>query len=92
MLLMDEQGTVIQGFIPPGRIETYLPHMIAGSVYRLNKFYGSKSKTVYRVAEPNVTITFSWNSVLYDLEDCPVGSLKIGSGSIGTKNLKQPVI
>lgn len=47
--------------------------MIAGSVYRLNKFYGFKSKTVYRVAESSVTITFSWNSVLSVLEDSPVG-------------------
>ncbi|CAG7901102.1 unnamed protein product [Brassica rapa] len=72
MLLIDEQGTVIQGFIPPSRIDTYLPHMIDGSIYRLNKFYGSKSKIVYRVAELDVTIAFSWNFVLSDLEDCPV--------------------
>ncbi|CAN6809166.1 unnamed protein product [Brassica oleracea var. botrytis] len=65
-------GTVIQGFIPLSRIDTYLPHMIAGSIYRLNKFYGSKSKIVYRVAEPDVTIAFSWNYVLSDLEDSPV--------------------
>ncbi|XP_013639559.1 PREDICTED: uncharacterized protein LOC106344795 [Brassica oleracea var. oleracea] len=46
--------------------------MIAGSIYRLNKFYGSKSKIVYRVAEPDVTIAFSSNYVLSDLEDSPV--------------------
>ncbi|KAG2327860.1 hypothetical protein Bca52824_010588 [Brassica carinata] len=69
MLSIDEHGTVIQGFIPPGRIDTYLPHMITGSIYRLTNFYGSKRKNVYRVAEPSVTITFSWNSVLSDLED-----------------------
>ncbi|CAN6804369.1 unnamed protein product [Brassica oleracea] len=46
MLLIDGQGTVIQGFISPNRIETYLPHMFAGSVYMLNNFYGSKSKSV----------------------------------------------
>ncbi|CAN7046210.1 unnamed protein product [Brassica oleracea var. botrytis] len=55
-----------------GEIDTYLPHMIAGSIYRLNKFYGSKSKIVYRVAEPDVTIAFSSNYVLSDLEDSPV--------------------
>ena len=27
---------------------------------------------MYRVAEPDVTIAFSWNSVLSDLEDSPV--------------------
>ncbi|KAG2246682.1 hypothetical protein Bca52824_086310 [Brassica carinata] len=50
MLLIDEQcifshGTVIQGFISPGRIEKYLPKMKPGSVYRLNNFYGSSNKS-----------------------------------------------
>ncbi|CAN6853818.1 unnamed protein product [Brassica oleracea] len=72
LLLIDGQGTVIQGFIPPNRIETYLPHMFAGSVYRLNNFYGSKSKNVYRVAEPDVIISFTWNSVLSVLLNSPV--------------------
>ncbi|CAF2148124.1 unnamed protein product [Brassica napus] len=27
MLLIDEQGTVVQGFIPPGRIKKFLPDM-----------------------------------------------------------------
>ncbi|CAN6924286.1 unnamed protein product [Brassica oleracea] len=64
MLLIDQEG-----FIPAGRIETYLPHMKAGDIYRLNSFYGSKNKTLYRVADPSVTITFSSTSVLSDLED-----------------------
>ncbi|WZZ24210.1 hypothetical protein YC2023_007626 [Brassica napus] len=76
MILIDEQGTVIQGFIPPSRIDTYLPHMIAGSFYRLIKFYGSKSKTVYRVSDQDVTISFSWNSVLSVLDNCPVQFLE----------------
>ncbi|CAN6845804.1 unnamed protein product [Brassica oleracea] len=29
MLLIDEEGTIIQGFIPSARMETYLPHMKA---------------------------------------------------------------
>ncbi|KAF8052063.1 hypothetical protein N665_1615s0007 [Sinapis alba] len=72
LLMIDEQGTVIQGFIPPGRIDTYLRHLIVGSIYRLTNFYGSKSKVVYRVADPNVTITFSWNSVLSVLDSSSV--------------------
>ncbi|CDY32182.1 BnaCnng06910D [Brassica napus] len=76
MILIDGQGTVIQGFIPPTRIDTYLPHMVAGSLYMLNKFYGSKSKTVYRVAEQDVTIAFSWNSVLSVLENSRVQFLE----------------
>ncbi|KAF2588164.1 hypothetical protein F2Q70_00038722 [Brassica cretica] len=46
--------------------------MVAGSIYRLNNFYGSKSKTVYRVAEPDVTIAFSWNFLLSVLENSSV--------------------
>ncbi|KAL0834805.1 hypothetical protein Bca101_086694 [Brassica carinata] len=56
MLLIDGQGTVIQGFISPNRIETYLPHMFAAKV----------------CAEPDVTIAFTWNSVLSVLENSPV--------------------
>ncbi|KAH0873094.1 hypothetical protein HID58_070456, partial [Brassica napus] len=66
------KGTLIQGFISPNRIETYLPHKFAGSVYRHNNFYGSNSKSVYRVAEQDVTIAFTWNSVLSVLENSPV--------------------
>ncbi|CAN6990102.1 unnamed protein product [Brassica rapa subsp. trilocularis] len=44
MLLIDEQGTVIQGFIPPRRIKKYLPDMKRGSVYKLINFYGLKNK------------------------------------------------
>ncbi|CAF2147445.1 unnamed protein product [Brassica napus] len=46
--------------------------MIAGSIYRLIRFYGSKSKNVFRVADPDVTISFTWNSVLSPLENSPV--------------------
>ncbi|KAF3595501.1 hypothetical protein DY000_02024716 [Brassica cretica] len=58
--------------VHPTRIETYLPHMFAGSIYRLNNFYGSKSKNVYRVAEPDVIISFTWNYVLSVLLNIPV--------------------
>ncbi|KAF3515771.1 hypothetical protein DY000_02061265 [Brassica cretica] len=67
MLLIHEEG-----FIPAGRMETYLPHMKAGGVYRLNNFFGSNNKTLYRVAEPSVTITFSSTSALSVLEDSSV--------------------
>ncbi|KAG2252622.1 hypothetical protein Bca52824_082758 [Brassica carinata] len=70
MLLIDEQGTVIQGFISPGRIEKYLPEMKRGSVYKLNNFYGSRNKSVFRVADHTATVSFSWNSDLSVLQDC----------------------
>lgn len=69
ILIIDAEGTVIQGFIPSGRIDTYLRHMKAGAIYRLNKFFGSHNKTLHRVADPVVTITFSWNSALSVLTD-----------------------
>nr|VDC70324.1 unnamed protein product [Brassica rapa] len=72
MILIDEEANVIQGFIPNARIDTYLRHMKAGGTYTLNKFFGAKSKNIYRVADPEVTINFSWNSVLYDLEDSSI--------------------
>ncbi|CDY11740.1 BnaC03g58380D [Brassica napus] len=69
MLLIDQEETIIQGFIPAGRMDTYLPHMRAGGIYRLHNFFGSNNKTLYRVSEPSVTITFSSTSVLSNLED-----------------------
>ncbi|KAH0915471.1 hypothetical protein HID58_029917 [Brassica napus] len=71
MLLIDEQRSVIQGFIPPSRIERHLPKMKPGSLYKLNNFYGSSNKTVYRVSDHAVTVSFSWNSELSVLEDSP---------------------
>ncbi|XP_048603687.1 uncharacterized protein LOC106401088 [Brassica napus] len=53
-------------------MDTYLPHMRAGGIYRLHNFFGSNNKTLYRVSEPSVTITFSSTSVLSELEDCSV--------------------
>uniref|UniRef100_A0A0D3DQ12 Replication factor A C-terminal domain-containing protein n=1 Tax=Brassica oleracea var. oleracea TaxID=109376 RepID=A0A0D3DQ12_BRAOL len=83
MLLIDEekvfilidnlillQGTVIQGFVPAGRVGTY--KLIAGSVYKLSNFFGSRSKVQYRVADHSATVSFTWNSALNVLENPPV--------------------
>ncbi|CAF1709343.1 unnamed protein product [Brassica napus] len=67
MLLINQEG-----YIPAGRIDTNLPHMRAGGIYRLNSFSGSNNKTLYRVAEPSFTITFSSTFVLSGLEDSSV--------------------
>ncbi|KAF3579171.1 hypothetical protein DY000_02029836 [Brassica cretica] len=72
MLLIDEQETVIQGFIPPGRIKKYLPDMKRGSVYKLINFYGSKNKPVYRVADHVATVSFTWNSEMSVLREIPI--------------------
>ncbi|CAN7132939.1 unnamed protein product [Brassica rapa subsp. narinosa] len=45
--------------------------MKPGSLYKLNNFYGSSNKTVYRVSDHAVTVSFSWNSELSVLEDSP---------------------
>lgn len=71
-ILFGCQETAIQGFIPAGLAPTYVPHLKAGSVYRLNKFYGSRNKVQYSVADHSVTISFGWNSVLSVLTDSPV--------------------
>ncbi|KAF3566143.1 hypothetical protein DY000_02018953 [Brassica cretica] len=69
MLLIDEQENVIQGFIPASRVQTYLREMTSRSVYKLNKFFGSRSKVLFRVADHNVTVPFSWNTVLTPLQN-----------------------
>uniref|UniRef100_A0A0D3AZ65 DUF223 domain-containing protein n=1 Tax=Brassica oleracea var. oleracea TaxID=109376 RepID=A0A0D3AZ65_BRAOL len=70
MLLIDEEGTVIQGFVPAGRVGTF--DLVAGSVYNLSNFFGSRSKDKYRVADHVATVSFSWNSSLSVLENPPV--------------------
>ncbi|CAN6900710.1 unnamed protein product [Brassica oleracea var. botrytis] len=72
MLLIDEKGTLIQGFVSPGRIKKYLPDMKRGFVYKLNNFYGSRNKAVFRVDDHTVTVSFSWNSELSVLRDCHI--------------------
>ncbi|KAF8081785.1 hypothetical protein N665_0867s0007 [Sinapis alba] len=72
MILIDEEGAVIQGFVPPGRIKKYLPELRQGSLYSLFNFYGSKSKFLYRVASASVTVSFSHNSELKVLENSHV--------------------
>ncbi|KAL0646559.1 hypothetical protein Bca4012_044850 [Brassica carinata] len=42
MLLIDREGTVIQGFVPASRVGRY--ELAAGSVYKLINFFGSRSK------------------------------------------------
>ena len=60
---------MIQGFISPSRIEKYLGKMERGKVYKLDNFYGSSNKSVYRVSDHAVTVSFSWNSELSDLQN-----------------------
>ena len=65
--------------------------MIAGSIYRLNKFYGSKSKIVYWLL--NQTLPLLSHGILSSLNSKTVrfSFLMIGSASMDMKNLKRPV-
>ncbi|KAL0773328.1 hypothetical protein Bca101_038479 [Brassica carinata] len=72
LLLIEERGTVMQGFISSSRAPTYLPHLKAGATYTLQNFLASTSKEIYRVADQNLTISFSNGSVLAPLDDIPV--------------------
>ncbi|KAG5413761.1 hypothetical protein IGI04_001328 [Brassica rapa subsp. trilocularis] len=64
-------GTVIQGFIPPGRIKKYLPDMKRGSVYKLINFYGSKNKPSFISL-----LTYSFHENVIDV----VGHMKLVDG------------
>ncbi|WZZ04816.1 hypothetical protein YC2023_090737 [Brassica napus] len=72
LLLIDEQGTVMQGFISSSRAPTYLPHLKAGATYTLQNFLAATSKEIYRIADQNLTISFSNGSILAPLNDIPV--------------------
>ncbi|CAF2174416.1 unnamed protein product [Brassica napus] len=87
MLLIDQEETVIQGFIPAGRIDTYLPHMRAGGLYRLNSFFRFSQQEFVSCWEPSFTITFSSTSVLSDLTDNYVGHIKLVNGQVLSDSL-----
>ncbi|CAF2352181.1 unnamed protein product [Brassica napus] len=70
MILIDEEGTVIQGFVPAGRVGLY--ELEPGSVYNLRNFFGSRNKAQYRVTDHSATVTFAWNSDLSILDNPPV--------------------
>ncbi|KAL0734689.1 hypothetical protein Bca4012_010899 [Brassica carinata] len=72
LLLIDEQGTVIKGFITPGRINKFRPRLRKGALYSLVNFYGSRSNGEFRVAAHNVTVSFAHHSELSVIEDSPV--------------------
>ncbi|KAF8068495.1 hypothetical protein N665_1148s0012 [Sinapis alba] len=69
LLLIDEQETVMQGFISSSRAPTYLPHLKAGATYTLQNFFAVANKEIYRVADQNFTVSFSNGSVLSPLDD-----------------------
>ncbi|CAH2046998.1 unnamed protein product [Thlaspi arvense] len=67
LLLIDEQGTVIQGFIAPNRMGLYDEILKRNSIYRLNNFFATNNKHIYRVTDHNFTICFTDLSILTEL-------------------------
>ncbi|KAF3577336.1 hypothetical protein DY000_02029070 [Brassica cretica] len=61
------EGSVIQGFVPAGRVGTF--DLVAGSVYNLRNFFGSRNKAQFSVADHIAIVSFSWNSDLSVLEN-----------------------
>ncbi|CAF1708993.1 unnamed protein product [Brassica napus] len=88
MLLIDEVGTAIQGFIPASRVERY--ELIAGSVYKLINFFGSRSKDQFRVADHSATVSFGIPLCLF-LRILRFKYQKIGSGSTPMRSLR-PIV
>lgn len=43
-VLLCQQGIVIHGFIPRGRIDTYMPHLVAGTIYSLTNSTGLRAR------------------------------------------------
>ncbi|CAN6884863.1 unnamed protein product, partial [Brassica oleracea] len=77
---------------PPGRIKKYLPDLKQGSVYRLNNFYGSKNKLMYRVADHIATcLSHGILNCRFFKRFQPL-SMKTVSGFIHMKILKLTVI
>uniref|UniRef100_A0A0D3BB97 DUF223 domain-containing protein n=1 Tax=Brassica oleracea var. oleracea TaxID=109376 RepID=A0A0D3BB97_BRAOL len=50
MLMIDEEGTLAQGFIDQNRCNQYEKNLERGSIYTLTNFYASNSKVMYHVA------------------------------------------
>lgn len=53
----------------PSRMCWGIWFLVAGSVYNLSNFFGSRNKDQYRVADHVATVSFSWNSSLSVLEN-----------------------
>ncbi|KAG2312600.1 hypothetical protein Bca4012_027158 [Brassica carinata] len=51
MLMIDEEGTVAQGFIAKNRVDRYEKELQAGRIYTLTNYFASNTKVMYRVAE-----------------------------------------
>ncbi|WZZ15766.1 hypothetical protein YC2023_108855 [Brassica napus] len=64
MLMIDEEGTLAQGFIGQNRRAQYEKELRRGSIYTLTNYYASNSKVMYHVADQRLVICISHASAL----------------------------
>uniref|UniRef100_M4E9W0 Replication factor A C-terminal domain-containing protein n=1 Tax=Brassica campestris TaxID=3711 RepID=M4E9W0_BRACM len=66
MLMIDEEGTLAQGFIGQNLRNQYEKELERGSIYTLTKFYASNSKVMYHVADQKLCSGPVMNIYLWD--------------------------
>ncbi|XP_013606514.1 PREDICTED: uncharacterized protein LOC106313288 isoform X1 [Brassica oleracea var. oleracea] len=64
MLMIDEEGTLAQGFIGQNRRDQYEKELRRGSIYTLTNYYASNSKVMYHVADQRLVICISHASAM----------------------------
>ncbi|KAG2306579.1 hypothetical protein Bca52824_026327 [Brassica carinata] len=69
LLMIDEEGTLAQGFIGQNRCNQYEKELERGSIYTLTNFYASNSKVMSNVADQKLVICISHASALSKVEE-----------------------
>ncbi|XP_013624742.1 PREDICTED: uncharacterized protein LOC106330894 [Brassica oleracea var. oleracea] len=89
MLLINGEGTAIQGFVPAGRVGTF--DLTDGVVYKLSNFFGSRRKVQYRLLiislpshSPGILFYRFLRTLRYQFQ-------MIGSGSTAMRSLRPTV-
>ncbi|KAJ0254508.1 hypothetical protein HA466_0104270 [Hirschfeldia incana] len=77
LLMIDEEGTLAQGFIGQNRRFQYETELERGRIYTLTNFYASNSKVIYHVADQKLVICISHASVLTKVEGNNEGILMV---------------
>ncbi|CAN6822573.1 unnamed protein product [Brassica oleracea] len=73
ILLLDEQGSVIHGFIPANRASQFRSYLKAGSIVRLDGFEVARVPHMYKITEHQFVIRFIPSTRIVEvLADAPV--------------------
>lgn len=67
--MIDEEGTLAQGFIAQNRRNKYEKELERGSIYTLTNFFASNSKVMFHVADQKLVICISHSSVLSKVQE-----------------------